>query len=295
MGIRLPGNSASTRLGVARFLTNGVVDEVYKPLAPAGFPANTAVTALVVQTDGHLVAATQNGFVGRYDATGKRDPAFEPFPITVTAPTQPTLASLPGGDVYASGYSVTTTNGLLQLFHWNPDGTFDRHFNFPLRGRVDEVQAAGNDRLLVRGEFNTGIPSPKIFRCFPDGSIDYSFALPDRVEVVRAMAVAGDTLYVSALSSNTLLSANYTYDHVARYSNRVAPFTLPVLNETIGRFVTLNFYGPAGAHYYFDASSDLLHWFQIADEAVPTNGIVPLLDDLPKDAKARFYRARPVE
>ena len=287
----MPGHN----LNVVRIQPDGSLDPAFTLPAPSNVPANTPISALAVQKDGRIVVATSGGFIGRYDAAGQRDMDFQTLPTPISSQSA-SIATLPDGNVYLSGYTITnTSNGQFQLAHWNPDGSFDRNFKFPLRGPVDEVQVVGEDRIMVRGSFNPLPTTPRVVRCFSDGSIDYSFVVPDHPEVVRAMVVAGDSVYISAMSRNVLLSNDYSFEHVVRYGNRIAPFSLPVLNDGAGHFITLNFFGPVGQHYIFDASPDLVNWFQIADVAIPTNGVVPLLDDLPKDARARFYRARPVE
>ena len=286
----MPGHN----LNVVRIMADGSIDPAFALPIPASVPANAQIAALAVHNDGRIVASTTGGFIARYTSSGERDANFQTFPKPVTC-LSASIAILPDGSVYVSGYTVGNSNGLVQLAHWNPDGGLDLQFQFPLRGSIDEVQASGVDRIMVRGTFAPQTVLPRVVRCFADGNLDSSFGIPDRPEVVHAMAVIEDQLYLSSISRNMILSTNYPFDHVVRYSNRVAPFTLPVLNEVGGHFVTLNYYGPAGRHYFFDASSDLMHWTQIADEAIPTNGIVPLLDDLPADTKSRFYRARPVE
>jgi hypothetical protein len=245
-------------LGVVRLLTDGTNDKTFALPLPPGVSTTAPVAAILAPRDGRIVVATSSGFVGRYDTSGQLEGTFERVLLPILGSSGPTLAQLPSGDVYATGYSINSTNGPVTLVHWNPDGTFDRQFRFPLRGRVDEVLAAGPERIIVHGTFLPETTPVRVYRCFPDGNIDASFVLQDRIESFRAMAVADDRVYISGVTRNSLLSTNFGYEHVARYSNRIAPFSLPVINETKGHFVTLNFFGPAGWHYYFDASSDFV-------------------------------------
>ena len=218
------GVDAFTRSGIARFNTDGTLDQNFDPnangpvnaivpLANGQFVIGGAFTTLQPTVSGAL--ATRN-YLARINSDGRVDPAFDPNANGAVT----TLALQSDGAVLAGGAFTTlkpagTTNEVARrnLARINSDGSLDLNFNPDVNGSVLAASARPdgsvliggnftglqlNGSILIGGNFTTvgGIPARNLaslndggsvntaFQPRPDGAVNALLALPDGRTIV---------------------------------------------------------------------------------------------------------------
>ena len=177
------GTAVSTRTNVARFSSDGALDNDFAPIV------NGAVNTFATQADGKVVigglftrvqpsgattALTRN-HIARLNADGSVDATFEldDGGRILTSVTQADGRIVVGGTFTSVGGA--THNYLARL---NADGTVDPTYNPDFNGRVYALAyEPGSGKTLVGGAFTTigGETRNHIARLNPSGTIDSEF------------------------------------------------------------------------------------------------------------------------
>ncbi|MCD9188456.1 MAG: FG-GAP-like repeat-containing protein [Pyrinomonadaceae bacterium] len=106
--------------------------------------------------------------IARLLPDGSPDPTLI---VTLPGGTVSSLRILSNGQFYVKS-SITQITTIYNLTRYNPDGSVDNTFTFPLN-RGTSWTVDGSDRVVV---FNDTDPSRRYFRLNIDGSIDFTFA-----------------------------------------------------------------------------------------------------------------------
>ena len=169
-----------SRQRVARFNSNGTIDEAFNPNASV----SGTVHAIVVQSDGRIliggnflnVNGEARGYLARLREDGTLDASFNP-PGGANGVVRD-LALEPDGDILVSG-SFTMFNGeprgyLVRLFS---DGNVDTEFEALVNLAVYAVEVEADGRVLIGGDFTTvnGETRNRVARLNADGSIVEAF------------------------------------------------------------------------------------------------------------------------
>ena len=197
------GTDAFNRNGIARFNTDGTLDQNFNP------NPNSAVNAVVVLPNGQVILGggfttlqpTGGGTVfnrnnlARVNSDGTIDANFDPNPsgAVTTLAVQPDGAVLVGGTFTTlqpagSGAGVARHN----YARINADGSLDLNFNPDLNGAVSSMVVRPDGSLLVGGRFNAiqlsgsiivggsfanvgGVPARNLASLNDDGSVNTTF------------------------------------------------------------------------------------------------------------------------
>lgn len=161
------GASSFTRQFVARFNTDGTLDQNFDP------NANAPINALAAQANGQIVAggsftaflpngsssAILRNNVARINSDGAIDPTFNPnvnAAVTSLA-LQPDGAVLIGGDfTTVQANNATTAVARNRLARLNADGSLDFNFNPDVNGAITGLAARPDGTVLISGAF-TGL------------------------------------------------------------------------------------------------------------------------------------------
>ncbi len=166
------------RFGLARFNTDGTLDESFNP--PLGvFP--TGVRAITVQSDGKILVGglfqtpSSQDFknIARLNSNGSEDTSFTGF----TNSTVNAIAIQSDGKIIIGG-SFTIVNNISRFgtARLNTNGSLDTSFTFTIRTVFSiAIQTDGN--ILLGGNFTTTSPNVinRIVRVSSTGTIDTAF------------------------------------------------------------------------------------------------------------------------
>ena len=177
--------SGSSSGQIARINPNGTLDTTFN--IGGGF--NSAVTSILLQPDGKIIAAglftsysgsTANRII-RINPSGSIDNTFNPG--VGFGPQVNNLSLQPDGKIIALGpYTTYSGSSSIYLVRINPDGTKDTTFSvgafsggalFPYESAIEPI----TNKILIGGDFTTysGSSSPGIVRLNPDGTRDNTF------------------------------------------------------------------------------------------------------------------------
>lgn len=219
------------RSGIARLLADGALDPTFDP--GKGFEGGkyqcclrvgysiTAVKAIAVQSDGHLlVAGNFSSYDGqpvgklvRLDSSGHLDTEFSTFTVVTGGDVAflTTLVQQTDGRIVGAGKFKVPSAGMAR---WLPDGHLDREFKvgtgfeggalyvasggFPPIPTLDgtivyALQVQPDDRVIVGGDFSkyNGQARRALARLMKDGTLDSTF-VSDIAGVVQSVALEGD-------------------------------------------------------------------------------------------------------
>lgn len=215
------------RFGLARFNTDGTLDESFNP--PLGvFP--TGVRAITVQSDGKILVGglfqtpSSQDFknIARLNSNGSEDTSFTGF----TNSTVNAIAIQSDGKIIIGG-SFTIVNNISRFgtARLNTNGSLDTSFTFTIRTVFSiAIQTDGN--ILLGGNFTTTSPNVinRIVRVSSTGTIDTAFtasaAADNTVRSIKLQAdgkivMGGSFAFVNAAFHNNLarLNTNGTLDN----------------------------------------------------------------------------------
>src|SRR5438034_752008 len=132
---------------------------------------------------GHLRCGDHQ-YLGRLNADGTLDPAFNPSPMGGLGPPVSCLALQADGEILVGG-AFTFLGGQQQRYigRLNPDGTLDTSFNpapsgfFPIFPAIYSMVLQPDNEIIIGGNFDSlgGWAITNIGRVGPDGTIDGSF------------------------------------------------------------------------------------------------------------------------
>jgi uncharacterized delta-60 repeat protein len=210
------GNVPRTNIG--RLNPNGSVEAGFDP------GANSSVYSLAVQADGKILVGgnfsslagggsglTPRKFIGRLNADGTIDPAFDPGTSgdVLALAVQPDGKILVGGAFTALGGSRGATPRHF-IGRVNADGIVDATFDPGANNQVRVLKLQHDGRILVGGDFTTlgggetgATQRNRIGRLHADGSLDADFD-PGANAFVRAIEIQADGRIVVAGSFATL-------------------------------------------------------------------------------------------
>lgn len=195
------GNS---RIGVARLLPDGTVDDAFDP----GAGASGGVFAVAVQPDGKVllggafatVGGANRAFIARLNGDGSVDSTFNPGVGPDGAVRALALANdgriVIGGDF--RNYSGVARQGVARV---NPDGTLDNGFDPGLgaEGSVLGVAVQLDGKVFAAGAFTNfnGQALNRFVRMNPNGSVDSGFEVGTGANAtIRSVAMQPDTAVV---------------------------------------------------------------------------------------------------
>lgn len=188
------------RRGMARLMTNGVLDTSFDP----GVGADDTIRALALQRDGKLLiggfftnyVGTNRSRIARINIDGSLDAAFNPGsgadnPIYAIA-LQPDEKILVGGNF--NRFRGTNSAGIVRL---NTNGTVDASFRVGagVNGSVFAVALQSDGKVLIGGDFTNvnGVARAGLARLHRDGAVDLSFNVGGGFNgAVRALLVQAD-------------------------------------------------------------------------------------------------------
>ena len=176
-----------SRLVLARFSADGVLDSAYAPALPTA-TLNTYVQTLAPGAGGKFYAGfLSNGGLRRYAADGSLDANFAPnttanfFGSTSTNNGVTAILEAPDGRVYiAHRFSTSGFGSPINYFIWrlNADGTRDTSFVSPSPNfNVNALALLPDGRLAFAGQFTSvnGQALARLAIANPDGSLDTGF------------------------------------------------------------------------------------------------------------------------
>jgi uncharacterized delta-60 repeat protein len=237
------GTTAFERNGLARFNTDGTVDQNFNP------NTNASVNAIATLANGQMViggafttlrpnasgTAIVRNNLARINSDGAVDTGFNPNANgTVT-----TLTLQPDGAVLAGGAFTTLQPGATgaivarhNLARINADGSLDLNFNPDVNGGVTALGARPDGSVLVGGGFNAvqlngsilvggnfgsvgGVPARNLASLNDDGSINTTFQ-PRPDAAVNALLVLPDGRTVVGGAFTTI--ANSARGGIARFN-----------------------------------------------------------------------------
>lgn len=185
---------ATQRPGMAWLQSNGQL----RSGTFASEPTMTSVISIVVQPNGQLLLAGNNGSSGslvRFNADGTADTAFKPA-VNGAIYTVRLLADnkiLIGGEF--TSVATVTRNNIARL---NSDGTLDTAFNLNANGPVLTTAVQGDGKIIIGGSFTGLTPASgtttnrnRIARLNADGTIEAEFN-PNVNESVRSVLILED-------------------------------------------------------------------------------------------------------
>ena len=185
---------------IGRLYADGTVDTSFSPATTAA--SYPSVSALAVQPDGKILvgghftslAGSPRSCLGRLNADGTLDGAFNPTLAGVSDPTLYTLAVQPDGKILLGG-AFATINGQSRsrIGRLNADGTLDLTFNSAINLICACMAVQADGKILVGGNFTSlgGQSRNHIGRLNPDGSLDTTFN-PGASWTVYSLAVQCD-------------------------------------------------------------------------------------------------------
>ena len=206
--------NSTPRRGIARFQSNGALDEAFDPggLVPTSesYADRPSVRALLVLPDGDLLAGT--AFYGAVDTDlalirlnpdGTRDGTLA---ARVALAGARVLAVRPQADgrVLVGG-QFTAVNGQPRnsLARLQADGALDLTFNAGAgpdhnqgaRPTIEALALQADGRVFAGGRFTSfcGLASPGLVRLYPDGRLDTTFVSSLHESGVRVGAIALQT------------------------------------------------------------------------------------------------------
>lgn len=203
--------------GIARLLAGGMVDTFFSPQITRFPPGGTPyVGALAVQPDGRIVAAGSfymlagqiRGSLGRLNADGTLDAAFNPSP---NGPVL-ALALQPDGKILVGGsFTTLAAQSRVRLGRLNVDGSLDTNFNVVVNNTVNTIAVQPDGKILLGGVFTavTNQPRSCIARLNPNGTIDTGFN-PGAATNVSCLLVQPDGKIVVGGSFTTLAGLTRT-------------------------------------------------------------------------------------
>lgn len=176
----------TSRLGFARFNTDGTLDAAFDPGLAVGHTARPNVNALIRQSDGRYLVGADDWYsagtngVLRLEPTGRRDGS-----VQVTLQVEPieiqTAAVQPDGRVVVAG-TFTSVNGIARpgLARLGVDGLLDPTFSSPadLDIEVWAIAVQDDQGILLGGLSRSTTGGVALVRLRPDGSRDTGFSGP---------------------------------------------------------------------------------------------------------------------
>lgn len=223
------------RAFVARLNPDGSYDPTFVrpnrtlPARPTGVAPAGLVRASLVQPDGRLVFATEEGVVLRLNTDGSLDNTFS-CPIYLRGGTIWALAQQADGKVVVGGYFGNWfRNGVLRLTTdgsvdptFQPNGVFAFEVRALTRLPGDKLLAAGLSRTRADG---SGVPFTTVVRLNPDGTRDpglpyqqflggplNSLVLQPTGQVVAGGGFCPDSLKPDTYNYLVRLNPNGSYD-----------------------------------------------------------------------------------
>ena len=249
--------ASTSRDGIARFTTAGVLDTSFAPAATGG------VTAVAAQSDGKVIVATRSAGLRRLDTNGATDTSFAP---TISFAGANGLAVQPDGKIVVAG-----PDGLSdRVIRFNADGSVDSSFtslNSAPAGSIKAIALQADGSIIIAGSFkNLGGSYNGLARLKANGALDSTFN-PNVNDTVTALALQSDGRLMFGGSFTTV--GGLARVGLARIGNTApAPQTIGVSAD--GRTVTLirrsntstATTSTAGelSGVTFEWSSDLLSW-----------------------------------
>lgn len=148
------------------------------------------------------LAGQQRNYIGRLNADGSLDTAFDPAASFLAT----AFAILPDGKVVVGGwFDALGRKPRIYIGRLRANGALDPFFDPGANGFVLSISAQPDGKILVGGDFQTlgGVPRSRIGRLKADGSIDSGFN-PGADDRVNSIATQVDGKVLVAGNFNTL-------------------------------------------------------------------------------------------
>jgi uncharacterized delta-60 repeat protein len=254
--------NGTSRFGVARFSSEGVLDSTFVPASGI-----SSVNSLALQADGFVIlggsfSATNATRIARLTATGALDATFATgtgFDNTVTSVAVQPDGKIVAGGVFTAFNGTTAVNRIARL---TPTGALDTSFTAAagtaFNGAVQALNLQADGKILVGGDFTVFNATTRNFlaRLNASGDLDSTFlgTLSGPNSSVYGLATqgtptSGDGKVVIAGNFNSVSAASSL--NFARLGAtdgvRDASFTVPTLNPGV-------FVGPKVLTYTADGS-----------------------------------------
>ncbi|MCA1624576.1 MAG: FG-GAP-like repeat-containing protein [Acidobacteria bacterium] len=179
-------SSAGTRLALARLNSSGSLDSSFDNDGRLVLGVNSAASAVVIQTDGKIIAAGRigNSALVRFHADGSLDSSFDSDGIVITSEAdnykEVTLQS--DGKIVA----VSQANSSFAVARYNSNGSLDTSFggngivitSFGEKASAYSLAIQSNGKIIAGGSSGDNFA---LVRYNPNGSLDTSFGTGGKV------------------------------------------------------------------------------------------------------------------